>query len=150
MSVSCTKVALSTADANKWSILLDQRFQVPTPKKTSLKYERTGPIRQRQRRLSDAQATQMACRYREGATVYQLATEFNIDRRTISDRLKRVGIKMRFQPPPDEMIDKMVRLYESELSFATIGKQLCASPLTIRHYVHQRGVRIRDAHGRTK
>jgi DNA-binding CsgD family transcriptional regulator len=139
-------VALSTADTNKWSILLDQRFQVPTPKKTSPKYERTGPIRQRQRRLSDIQAEQMACRYRQGATVYELAIEFNIDRRTVSDRLKKAGVRMRLQPPPEEMIDEMVRLYASGLSFATIGKQLCASPRTVSHYVQRRGVQIRNAH----
>jgi DNA-binding CsgD family transcriptional regulator len=88
----------------------------------------------------------MACRYREGATVYQLADEFNIDRRTASDRLKKAGVKMRLQPPPDEMIDEMVRLYESGSSFATIGKQLYASPQTVSHYVQRRGVQIRNAH----
>jgi hypothetical protein len=88
----------------------------------------------------------MACRYREGATVYQLAIDFNIDRRTASDRLKKTGVRMRLQPPPAEIIDEMVRLYESGLSFATIGKQLSASPQTIRRYVHERGVQVRHEH----
>ena len=143
-------MALSTADSNKWSILLDQQFHATTPKKTSLKYVRTGPIRQRQRRLSDALATEMAVRYRDGATVYQLATEFNIDRRTVSDRLKKAGVRMRLQRPTDEIIDEMVRLYESGLSFATVGLQLFASPQTVRRYVHERGVRIRDARRRVR
>jgi hypothetical protein len=80
--------------------------------------------------------------------VYQLAIEFNIDRRTASDRLKKAGVTMRLQPPPGEIIDEMVRLYESGLSFAAIGKGLCASPQTVRRYVHERGVQIRGAHRR--
>jgi hypothetical protein len=82
--------------------------------------------------------------------VYQLAIEFNIDRRTASERLKRAGVTMRLQPPPNEFIDEMVRLYDSGLSLAAIGKELCASPQTVRHYVYERGVRVRDAHRRTK
>ena len=99
---------------------------------------------------ADTQATPMPCRYREGATVYQLATEFDINRRTVSDCLKRAGIKMRFQPPPHEIIKEMVQFHDEGLSFATVGKQLCVSPQTVRRYVKELGVRIRDAHGRTK
>jgi hypothetical protein len=62
--------------------------------------------------------------------VYQLAIEFNIDRRTVSDRLKKAGVKVRLQPPPNAIIDDMVRLYESDLSCAIIGNELRMSPQT--------------------
>lgn len=143
-------VALSTADTNKWSILLDQRFHEPTPKKTGANDERTGPIRQRQKRLNDALTTEMAIRYREGATVYLLAIEFNIDRRTVSDRLKKVEVGMRLQSSPGELINEMTLLYKVGLSFATIGMRLNVSPQTIRHYVKESGVQIRNAHWRTE
>lgn len=61
------------------------------------KYERIRQIRQRQRRLNDSQVVELAFRYRGGAT--QLATEFNIDRRTVPDRLKKAGVGMRLQSP---------------------------------------------------
>ena len=128
-------MALSTADTNKWSILIDQRFHAPTPRKTSLKYERTGPLRQRQRRLSNELVIQMAVRYGEGATVYELAKEFGIDRRTASERLKKAGVRMRLQPPSDAMIDEMVQLYQSGMSFAKVGARLNVSPQTVLRYV---------------
>ena len=117
-------------------------------KKTSSRYERTGPIRQLQRRLSDALVTEMAIRYRAGATVYQLAIELNIDRRTISNRLKKAGVRMRLQSPPSDLINEMTQLYKAELSFATIGMKLDVSPQTVRRYVKESGVRIRNAHWR--
>ena len=112
---------------------------------TSSDYRLLGPVRQRQRRLTTAQVAAMAAKYEAGDTVYQLAIEYSIDRRTVSDRLKKTGVRMRFQPPPTNMIDEMVRLYGSGLSFATIGSQLRASPQTVRRYLHERGVEIRNS-----
>ena len=136
-------MALSTADTNKWSTLIETGKWGPKSIKNSFEYERTGPIRQRQRRLSAEQAAMMADRYREGATVYELAKEFNVDRRTVSDRLKKTGVRMRLQPPPSNMIEEMVRMYVSGLSLAAIGKRLRMSPQTIRYYVNESGVQIR-------
>ena len=48
-------VALSTADTNKWSTLLEKRHWTSELKFTAVEYERTGPLRQRQRRLAEDQ-----------------------------------------------------------------------------------------------
>jgi hypothetical protein len=109
-------VGLSTADTNKWSILLDQQFRVPTPKNANPKYERTGPLRQRQRRLPGALVAEMAAKYEAGATVYELAAEYACHRTTVAERLKKAGIAMRLQPPTPESIDSMVQLFKSGLS----------------------------------
>jgi DNA-directed RNA polymerase specialized sigma24 family protein len=142
-------VALSTADTNKWSILLDQRFYVPTPEKTSLKYERTGPIRQRQRRLTKAQVAEMAAKYETGATVYELAAEFGCHRTTVAARLKKEGIAMRGQSPKPELIDLMVQLCESGLSFQEIGKRIGCCANTVRNCLRERRIQVRDTHRRT-
>jgi uncharacterized protein (DUF433 family) len=52
----------------------------------------------------------LAERYKEGATVYELAAEFGCNRTTIAERLKKAGIPMRRQSPTSEAIDSMVRL----------------------------------------
>ena len=140
-------VALSTADTNKWAILLNRGEPMLKPKITSFDYERTGPIRQRQRRLNEAQALLMANKYQDGATVYQLAQEFGISRQTVSERLKKAGITMRQQSPRSELIDEMVGLYESGLSLAGIGDRLGTSPGTVHRYIRIRGVQMRDSHG---
>jgi len=77
---------------------------------TSSDYQLLGPIRQRQRRLTGAQVSELAERYKEGATVYELAAEFGCNRTTIAERLKKAGIPMRRQSPTSEAIDSMLRL----------------------------------------
>ena len=44
-------VALSAADTNKWSTLLEKPHQTSKSEAKPVDYERTGPILQRQRRL---------------------------------------------------------------------------------------------------
>jgi len=150
MSRHITHVALSTADTNKWATLLEKRDSTPKLESTNVDYERIGPIMQRQRRLSKAQALLMAKRYQAGATVYQLAKEFGISRHTVSARLKKAGITMRQQSPGDKLIDLMVRLYESGLSLAMVGNRVGASPGTVRRYLLIHGVQMRDSHGRKR
>ena len=123
-------MALSTADTNKWATLLNRGDLTPESEVTNVDYERTGPIRQRQRRLSETQALIMADKYQNGATVYQLALEFGISRHTVSGRLKKVGVTMRQQSPESELIDEMAGLYESGLSLAEVGARTGTSPGT--------------------
>lgn len=143
-------MALSAADTNKWSTLLEKRHRTSELKVTAVEYERTGPIRQRQRRLTEEQVKQMAARYHEGATVYELAKEFDIRRATVSERLKRAGVSMRCQPPGYELINSMAGLYESGLSLAEVGVRTGTSPGTVRRYVLIAGVQMRDSHGRLR
>ena len=139
-------VALSTADTNKWAMLLNRGEPTPESQVTSFDYERTGPIRQHQRRLNEAQALLLANNYQAGATVYQLAKDFGISRQTVSERLKKAGITMRQQSPRSELIDEMVGLYESGLSLAGIGDRVGTSPGTVHRYIRIRGVQMRDTH----
>jgi DNA-directed RNA polymerase specialized sigma24 family protein len=147
MTRDITMVALSTADTNKWSTLLNESLYGPKTASTNTHDERSGPIRQRQRRLSDVQVQQMTTRYLEGATVYELAVEFDICRSNVSERLKENGVRMRLSPPNEEQICEMVQLYESGLSLAEVGKRVGVSIGTVKRYVCERGVHIRDAHG---
>src|ERR1039458_2488264 len=107
-SRSITRVALSTADSNKWLLLIEDHPERQTPEDiTSSDYELLGPIRQRQRRLTKASVIEMAVRYEEGASVYDLATEFGCHRTTVAERLKKLGIVMRLQSPGAVTIDSM-------------------------------------------
>lgn len=66
----------------------------------------------------------MVERYESGATVYDLAREFGVHRTTISERLKASGVSLRFQPPGEQVVVEMVKLYESGLSLAAVGARL--------------------------
>ena len=141
-------VALSTADTNKWSTLLERCHWTSELKVTAVEYERTGPILQRQRRLTKAQVIEMAARYEEGATVYELAADFGCNRTTVAARLKKAGTVMRLQPSSKEVVHEMVRLYQSGLSLADVGRQVGTSAGTVLRYINDHGVKTRDTHGR--
>lgn len=141
-------VALSTADTNKWSLLLKDRSSWPAPEgPASPEYEPFGPIRQRQRRLSNGDVEKLVSRYLGGATVYELAAEFDMSRSTVSNRLKRAGIALRLGSPTQETIDEIVRLYNGGASLAVVGKQVGFAPGTVHRHLRDRGILTRDTHG---
>jgi transposase len=55
---------------------------------------------------------------------------------------------MRLQSPTDQEISEMVRLYVSGLSLAAVSKNVGMSVGTVKRYVVQYGVDMRDTHGR--
>ena len=89
-------MALSTADSNKWLLLKEGHLEKQAPEViTSFDYRLNGSIRQRQRRLTEAQVVEIATKYVAGATVYELAAELGCHRTTVAERLKKAGIVMR-------------------------------------------------------
>jgi len=142
------EVALSTADTNKWLTLVEARLRSQSPEEVnpSSDYLLLGPISRRQRRLTEAQMNNMVTRYQEGATVYELATEFDCHRTTVAARLKKAGIAMRLQPPTSEVIDSMVRLYASGFSPQEVGAQLGFCANTVRACLRQRQTSSSDEH----
>jgi len=92
----------------------------------------------------------MAARYAQGATVYELAEEFGIERRTVSARLKGAGVSMRRRPATAEQVAEMVRLYESGQSLLKVGQHLGFDAKTVRARLLERGVVMRDSHGRER
>ena len=144
-------MALSTADSNKWLLLKEGHLEKQAPEViTSSDYRLNGSIRQRQRRLTEAQVVEMSTKYEAGATVYELAAEYGCHRATVAERLKKAAIAMRGQSPTSEAIDSMARLYATGLSFQEVGKQLGYSANTVRNYLQKCHVRARDTHGRDR
>lgn len=126
-------VALSTADSNKWVLLKEGHLEKQAPEViTSSDYRLNGSIRQRQRRLTEAQVAEMATKYEAGATVYELAAEFGCHRATVAERLKKAGVEMRGQSPSPEVIDSMASLIASGLSPQAVGKQFGFCANTVR------------------
>jgi DNA-binding CsgD family transcriptional regulator len=99
-------------------------------------------------RLNAKQVERLIVSYQAGATVYELANQFYIDRRTVSIHLKRRGVAFRYQPPSPQVIDTMARLYASGHSLASVGKQVGMNASSVRAHLRERGARTRDTHGR--
>ena len=144
-------VDLSTADSNKWLTLLKARSEGQKRGDSTVSdYQLLGSIRQRQRRLTAAQVIEIVERYEEGATVYELSTEFGCHRTTVSARLKNAGVSLRLQSPTSDVIDLMAKLYASGLSSIEIGERLGYCANTVRNGLQGKGIQLRDTHGRDR
>jgi DNA-binding CsgD family transcriptional regulator len=75
--------------------------------------------------------------------VYELATEFSIDRKTISRHLKAAGVQMRLRPLNTDQVREAIRLYDSGLSLAAIGLKLGVHSSTVRFAIREQGVSMR-------
>lgn len=141
-------MALSSLDTNKYAPLLARDCEPVSSDPLSPVSESGGPLRQRQRRLTEPDVARMVARYAEGATVYELAEEFGIERRTVAARLKKASVSMRHQPATAEQVAEMVRLYKSGLSLAKVAPRTGVSAKTVLNYLRAEGVQLRDTHGR--
>ena len=104
----------------------------------------------RAKRLNDTQLAHLVERYISGATVYELASVFAIDRRTVSIHLKQQGVIMRLQPPAEDTVEEMIRLYTSGLSLRKVGELVDVSADSVLNYLRKRGVDTRDPQGRPR
>ena len=104
----------------------------------------------RTKRLNDTQLAHLVERYISGATVYELASVFAIDRRTVSTHLKQQGVIMRLQPPAEDTVEEMIRLYMSGLSLEKVGELVDVSADSVLNYLRKRGVDTRDPQGRQR
>jgi hypothetical protein len=82
--------------------------------------------------------------------VYQLGGQFAIDRRTVSEILRREGVAMRWRGLDAEQVDEAVQLYRDGWSLARIGGRMSTDPTTVLARLRERGVRTRDTQGRAR
>lgn len=143
-------MALSSLDTNKWRPLLARDWTDPEPTKRGTDDQRSGPLRQRQTRLTEEQVVAMAARYAEGATVRQLAVEFDCHRTTVALRLKERGSEMRNRPATPEEVAHFIALYRSGLSLVKVAEKTGFSEKTVMNRLRSEGVQLRDTHGRER
>lgn len=115
-----------------------------TPEPPSIKCDRP----RRARQLGSEQIEQLIADYQFGATVYELATAFGIERRTVSAILHRHDVPMRRRGLTDEQAEDAERLYHQGWSLARIGDRMDVAADTVRKHLLDRGVTMRDTHGR--
>ena len=102
------------------------------------------------RRLTDDEVTELVEHYRDGATVYDLASRFRIDRTTVSGHLHRRGVAMRSASMTEYQIDEAAELYVRGWSLARVGWKFGFHAETIRRALRGRGVEMRDPQGRER
>lgn len=98
-------------------------------------------------RLTDRQVARMAQRYRDGATLRQLADQFDTSRAAISHRLKDAGVPIRHQGLTEGQVHEATRLYEQGDSLVSVGTKIDACPDTVRRTLIAHGVAMRTRSG---
>ncbi|WP_280208174.1 recombinase zinc beta ribbon domain-containing protein [Nocardia cyriacigeorgica] len=135
---------LKSAGQGLTTLLAEARNESDQPRSRDL----TSASPRRLRRLNEAERAALAQDYLGGKTVYELAEMYGISRDTVGKHLKRMGVGMRMQRLSEEQIDETVRLYGEGWSAQRIGDKLGVYPQTVRRRLLERGVRMRDTHGR--
>jgi hypothetical protein len=109
---------------------------------------RNRPVRVR--RLDEDQILQLIAGYQSGLTVYELGERFGIERRTVSNILRRHGVAMRRRSLSPDQIDYAIHLYSLGWSMAKIGARLGVAHTTVLAMLRERGIPTRDSHGRPR
>ncbi|MFQ6228279.1 hypothetical protein [Nocardia sp. NPDC002869] len=110
--------------------------------------ERPKPRRARQ--LDAEEVSELITGYQAGATVYELADRFGIERRTVSGILHRRGVPMRRRGLSPDQADTAIHLYTLGWSLARVGKHLDVNHTTVLTALRRHGIATRDSHGRPR
>jgi hypothetical protein len=120
--------------------------RLDTPEPTPAKRDRPRRVRQ----LGTDQIQQLIASYQAGATVYELGDRFDVERRTVSNILRRNGVPMRRRGLSPDQVDDAIHLYKLGWSLAQVGRHLGVDHVTVLNKLRERGVPTRDTHGRPR
>lgn len=82
--------------------------------------------------------------------MYELASRFGIERRTVSNILHRHDVPMRRRSLSPDQVQTAVHLYKLGWSLTRIGQHLGVAHTTILIALRQYGIPTRDTHGRPR
>ena len=128
--------------------LLDATFGMKTEDRACPRQTRS---LQRQRRLSAQEASKLGDRYREGATVNELAQEFRIHRTTVLAQLERQDVKRRssVRRLTDADVANAALSYKQGMSLKVVGAMFGVNAETLRREFRKANVPVRQRNGWT-
>jgi DNA-directed RNA polymerase specialized sigma24 family protein len=109
--------------------------------------DKVKPVRQVQRRLSPEQVAQLIADYQAGASMEELAAQWQLHRTTVAAQLRRAGVELRRQGLPAERMDEAVRLYGEGWSCQRLAERYNCDDETVRQVLKRAGVSIRPPRG---
>jgi DNA-binding CsgD family transcriptional regulator len=123
---------------------LEALMALPVPKNVAGRSSRPRPKMLSCRRLTDEESERLVQAYRNGATLQDLVTLFEVSQSTVLAHLDRHGVARR-QPVglSPEQVKNATRLYESGLNLKQVGAKLGFDSKTVRKYLTEAGVTIR-------
>lgn len=103
----------------------------------------------RARRLDDAQVQRLMEGYQSGATVYELADQFEIGRNTVCRILRRHQVPMRRRGLSATQTAEAIQLYLHGCAPPRIGQRMGVDAATARRRLRENGITTRRQAGDT-
>jgi len=102
-----------------------------------------------QHRLDTLEIDRLVADYQAGRSLADLASEFDIHRRTVAMHLERRGVARRatLRKMSHTDIEEAARRYRAGDSLATVGSALHVDAATVRRELQRAGVTIRQRRG---
>lgn len=103
-------------------------------------------IKQQQKRLSNNEVLEIISKYKAGKSTYELAKEYGCHRRTISDNLKKQGIKVTNQLMERKgVVELVIQMYSEYIKPADIAKAVGINVDSVRKILKENNVYIRKS-----
>ena len=102
-------------------------------------------------KLAPEQVKQLVAFYEHGDSILQLSRRFGIHRGTVKEHLRRAGVSIRpgnQAKLSDKDKDEIAKLYEAGLSIHKLALRFGVTDNPVHNALKERGVRMRDPHGR--
>lgn len=96
-------------------------------------------IKQQQKHLSNKEISEIVVKYSSGISTYELAKEYGCHRRTISDNLKKQGIKVTNQLMERKgVVELVIQMYSEYIKPADIAKAVRINVDSVRKILKER------------
>lgn len=103
-------------------------------------------LHQQQKRLTEREIAEIVVKYNAGISTYDLAKEYGCHRRTISDNLKKQGIKVTNQLMERKgVVELVMQMYSEYIKPADIAKAVGINVDSVRKILKENNVYIRKS-----
>lgn len=136
----------SKQQVSELEALIRKLPDLPAPVRQAPKERIPGTARQ----LEADQVQELISSYQAGATVYELAKQFGIDRKTVSRTLHRHQVPMRRRGLTTEQVDEPARLRAEGWSTYKISIKMGTDQRTVQRRLRDHEQERRDTQGRER
>lgn len=152
-AVPCV-MGLSEINSKNYDIILDKVKSTPITPVTSSSiseysnnvYNIKTEIKQQQKHLSNNEVLEIISKYKAGKSTYELAQEYGCHRRTISDNLKKQGIKVTNQLMERKgVVELVMQMYSEYYKPDNIAKAVGINVDSVRKILKENNVYIRKS-----
>ena len=152
-AVPCV-MGLSEINSKNYDIILDKVKYTPMtpvsdspmPEYPDNAYNIKTEIKQQQKHLSNNEVLEIISKYKAGKSTYELAQEYGCHRRTISDNLKKQGIKVTNQLMERKgVVELVMQMYSEYYKPDDIAKAVGINVDSVRKILKENNVYIRKS-----